>query len=156
MTVAVSSRPANRTYGVPATANQGFTLIELMVTVAIVAILAAIALPAYQDYVMRGKVPEATAALAAKRARLELNFDNTRKYTTAPDCADDSTTSKYFKFTCEADDAKFTYMLTATGQGSMSGFVYTLDQANAKSTTSVPTGWTKNLTCWVLRKDGSC
>jgi len=50
--------------------QQGFTLIELMIVVAIVGILAAIALPAYQDYTIRAKVTEVLSIAAAAKTTL--------------------------------------------------------------------------------------
>lgn len=133
----------------------GFTLIELMVVVVIIAILGAIAMPIYADYTTRSKIPDATAALANKRARMELFYDNNRTYVGAPECDADSTTSKYFSFSCTTELAD-SYVLEAVGTDSMAGFVYTIDQSNAKATTSTPDGWSDNSACWVIRKDGSC
>lgn len=135
--------------------NNGFTLIELMVTVAIVAILASIALPNYNDYVTRSRISEATSGLAAKRVRLEAYFDNNRTYVGAPDCASDTTTSASFTFSCSTAAAN-AYAIQAVGKATMAGFTYTIDQANAKATTSAPSGWTSSTSCWVQRRDGSC
>ena len=58
----------------------GFTLIELMITVAIVAIIAAVAIPAYTSYVDRGKRAEARTALLDIAARQERYYSNNRQY----------------------------------------------------------------------------
>lgn len=136
--------------------TRGFTLVELMITVAILGILARIAIPQYRDYVTRGRIPEATSGLAAKQVRLEQYWQDNRTYVNAPDCASDTGTSRYFTFSCTSGTATATaYTLTAVGTGTMNGFTYSVTQGNAKST-AVPSGWTASTTCWVTKKDGSC
>ena len=56
------------------TAQQGFTLIELMIVVAIIGILAAIALPAYQDYTARAQASEALTSTAGLRADIAVHL----------------------------------------------------------------------------------
>ena len=137
-------------------AQHGFTLIELMVTVVIVAILAAIAVPSYTAYVVRGKIPDATSNLATKRVQMEQYFQDNRTYVGAPACNADTTTSQYFTFSCPAAPTAVTYTLQALGTGTMAGFTYTLDQDNNKVTVAAPAGWTTSATCWVTKKDGTC
>lgn len=140
--------------------NRGFTLIEVMITVAIIGILSAIALPAYTEYITRGRIPEATSNLAAKQVRMEQWFQDSRTYraTGGTACqigASDTTSSKYFTFTCTSGSAT-TYTITATGTGPMTGFAFTVNQNGQKATTGVPTGWTTSNTCWVVKKGGIC
>ena len=133
----------------------GFTLIEVMIVVAIIAILASVAVPAYTDYVLRGKIPEATSSLATKRVQMEQWFMDTRSYAGAPACNSD-TSNKYFDISCSASTAT-TYTLQAVGKGTMTGFTFTIDQSNGKATTITGvTGWTGNASCWVVRKGGDC
>lgn len=136
--------------------NLGFTLIELMITVAIVGILSAIALPSYRDYVTRGRLTEAFSALSTVQPNAEQFWSNTRSF------ASFDTLSNVFpqatpNFTYALSGATASgYTVTATGIGKVAGFIYTIDQTGARATTAVPTGWTSSTSCWVDHRDGQC
>ena len=140
----------------------GFTLIEVMITVAIVGILAAIALPMYFDQITRSKIIDGTTKLGDFRSKMDKYFMDNRTYVNPPGgavcgVADPVVSgSDYFAITCgPATDT--TYTITATGVAArgMGGFTYTVNQTNAKSS-SGPGGHFTAATCWALRKDGSC
>jgi type IV pilus assembly protein PilE len=141
----------------------GFTLIEVLIVVGIIGFLAAIAYPAYTDYILRSKITEAVSNLSDMRVRMEQYFLDNRTYvdacaanTVAPLPSGDN--AKYFDYACP-ERTGTTFRVTATGKAAhgLGGLVYSIDQSNRRVTESVPTGWTAPSTdCWVLKKGGSC
>lgn len=137
----------------------GFTLLEMMIVVAIVAILAAIALPSYAAYVQRSRILDAVARLSDARSRMEDYFLDERVYVDASGrCGflPSASATDAFIVQCEATATTFIVMATGVAAKGMTDFVYTIDQSGAKSTRAVPRGWSRSADCWTIRQDGFC
>jgi type IV pilus assembly protein PilE len=158
---------------------KGFTLIEVMITVALVAILAGIALPSYNDYVRRSKFAEATGNLADLRIKMEQYYMDNRRYSTdaaggtcgIPGVPDGNTPTasdaRYFTYQCLPSNPNGLgaqqYVLTAIGVAAqdLAGISFTVNEANAKAT--VVTGGSAMANygyaggaCWVRKKPAEC
>jgi type IV pilus assembly protein PilE len=142
--------------------QQGFTLIELMVAVAVVAILAAVGYPAYTDYIRRGQLPEAFGQLSDYRVKMEQYFQDYRNYGTGgpgSTCADGANApswanftppgAKFFTYSCVITASGYT--LTATGaSGKAVGHQYSVTEANQQKTTQFK-GQTVDKSCWLIK-----
>ncbi len=156
---------------------KGFTLIELMISVVVIAVLTAIALPSYSDYVTRSKLAEAWAHLADLRVKMEQAYLDNRRYSTnagggtcgiAGGNTPTAQGARYFDFTCASSNPTAAgdqqYVLTAAGKASetLDGIAFTINHSNTKATTvtaSTPMaskGYQTNATCWVRKKPQQC
>jgi type IV pilus assembly protein PilE len=149
---------------------RGFTLIEVMIVVGIIAVLAAIAVPNYRNYILRGKISEASSQLSATRVKLEQWFQDNRTYCADPavcpgPCPASALPSigeaKYFTYN-SADTVcqSASYIIFAKGVAAQDtgGFWFTIDNTNAK-TTQKADAWPSiavPVNCWITRQDGSC
>ena len=131
--------------------QKGFTLIEVMIVVAVIGILAAIAIPSYTDYVLRGRAAEATSALANARVQIEQLFQDNRSYA-AFICP---LAGQYFVYNCAL--AANAYTLTANGIAAqnMGNFAFAIDQNNLRTSTFQGVTPAPN-TCWLTKKSTTC
>jgi type IV pilus assembly protein PilE len=132
--------------------HKGFTLIEMMIVILIVAILASLAYPAFQNYITQGRARTASSDLMALATDLENSFQRTLSYPATTTDSTAATRAATIGWNPAQDDS-FTYTmavtansytLTATGSGMMSGCVLTLNHNNARTATDpckISTGW---------------
>ena len=145
------------------TQNQkGFTLIELMISLAIVAILVAIAYPAYNDYVFRSRRADAKTALVTAAQYLERNFSTQNTYLNtplpagmmcAPACGANQTHVINFSTTVATTATSFTLVATAingqlAAENRLGCISFTLDNFGQRRAYSDAAGTVLNQRCW--------
>ena len=119
----------------------GFTLIELMITVAIVGILAAVALPSYNEYIRRGKRAEARAEVLRADGWLERYFTENNRFTNNATNNRNTVFDTRFTNVPPSGAANYTITLAVTAIG------YTITATPTGSMTGDPCGsYTKNNT----------
>ena len=146
----------------PIGGSRGFTLIELMITVVIVAILSTIAYPSSRDYVIRGHITDGINGLASVRANMERHFQDNRTFATVGSfttpCAAASSTRTFglFVVSCVGTPTAAAYTLQAQGSGSAAGFTFTVNEADVRATTVAPSGWNTCATKWLVKQGDTC
>jgi type IV pilus assembly protein PilE len=129
-------------------ASLGFTLIELMIALAIVGILAAVAMPSYTSYIVRSRVPTALDNLSAYYTRMEQRFQDTGNYANGTACGVTVPTADNFTLSCALTGTNGSgFTATATGSGQLAGYTYTITHQGVRATTAHPKG-VPGSNCW--------
>ncbi|MHA7880962.1 MAG: pilin [Saccharospirillum sp.] len=128
--------------------QEGFTLIELMIVVAIIGILAAVAIPAYQDYTNRAKASEVVLAASSVRTCVsELNQSGSSTYSSCSTAAGVDQT----QYVASVTAADTTGVITAVGRDDMAGFDIVLTPSSAVGAATALTAAVEPIRSWACQ-----
>lgn len=130
--------------------QRGVTLIELMIVVVVIGILTSIAVPAYTDHIVKGKIAQGVGALSEAKVRMEQVFNSERAYNCTLDF---SPVFKDAPFEVTVSNCSATtFTMTATGKSGngMNGYTYTINQSGEKTSKTPAVAASQG--CWLMSK----
>lgn len=132
----------------------GFTLIELMIAVAVIGILAAASYPSYAEHVRQSRVSDALTLLAQYQLSMEQASQDNGNYGVEACAVTVPASTPYFRLSCALAADGQTFAASATGINGMAGFTYTINDAGTKRTTAYVGASGLPAACWLTRKGG--
>jgi type IV pilus assembly protein PilE len=133
----------------PKKSQYGFTLVEVLAVVAIIGILSAIAIPQYNEYLLKGRLTEGMTLLSDLQIRQEQYYQDNRTYLNG---MTPRSAGQYFTSTsCVTANSGQTFVCTATAPSI--AYTYTVTESNAKTTTKPDAS---SVSCWIRASGGTC
>ena len=131
---------------------QGFTLIEVIVAIAILSIIMAVASPLYSSYVQKSKITEALATLGTLSTKMEKNYLDFRKYTDNNDCAVSHPNTDNFSYSCISSGQSYTWTATSSD----GNYKYSVNNNFDKMTLTFDGQAMSSINCWMISDTGTC
>ena len=123
--------------------HSGFTLIEVMIVIVIIAILSAISLPSYQNYIIKAKIKEAQSNLIGLSLSVESNYQRQLKYHSKSLDSTESLKEEFTTWSPSSDSFSYSYKSVDNGKGfkllatgkdkNVVGCSLSINEANEKS-----------------------
>jgi len=131
--------------------HTGFTLIELIIAIAILSIIVAVAAPTYNNYIQRGKIAEALSTLGNLSTQMEKYYLDFRQYTDANgNCAINNHTSDTYAFNCTSSGQSYTWTATSSD----GNYIFSVNNNFDKATLAFEGGTLSSVDCWMISGDG--
>jgi len=138
--------------------SSGFTLVEVMIVIAIVAIGASVAIPYYRDYVERSRLSEAFSTLSMLTTRMESYYLDNRSYFNedSGNCGVPSPKGEYFTFECESEGDYYIWTAKASFGDNDYEFQINDEENSMVKKTNVFKSESITKDCWIIHEDGEC
>jgi type IV pilus assembly protein PilE len=142
---------------------RGFTLMEMMIVVAIMGILTAVAYPSYRDSIVRGALVDGTNGLSSVRAQMERHYQDNRSYATVGSfttpCANTNTAARTFGnfvVSCASTPSATGFTVQAVGSGPAAGFTFTVNELDVRATSAAASGYNTCGNKWLTKRGAAC